>query len=51
MINNGKCNKVIISDFVDHVSTVAGGLCRNYALQREDVGMLLMCEPLCLDLY
>lgn len=22
------------------------GLCRNYALQREEMGMLVMCEPL-----
>lgn len=50
-VNIGKCYKVIIPDFVDHVSTVAGGLCRNYALRREDVGMLHICEPLRLDLY
>lgn len=36
----------MINDIVDYVFCWGGVLCRNYALQEEEIGMLIMCEPL-----
>lgn len=35
-----------IMDMVDRLFHWLDGLCGNYALQREETGMLIMCKPL-----
>lgn len=36
----------LVKDIVDPLFHCGDGLCRNYALQREETGMLIMCKPL-----